>query len=192
MTMATHYKEGASGTIAMTFTSPKDSDNCQDRQIVDEATEWLMSLEDRECAALRDGAGQPEGFLKWLNGSPEHIRVFLEISDAHYSLSAIDAQDLVEPERPAQPGGEVRSNVVNLRVPRQNDAPVDDGWLQAVGTVMSRRQPVSSRSKWVVAGVLGIVAIGAGTWLSAGSPATGSEPRSMLTTQGRQEGVGHS
>jgi hypothetical protein len=36
---------GASGTTAMTFTRPKDSGNCQDRQIVDEATEWLMSPE---------------------------------------------------------------------------------------------------------------------------------------------------
>jgi len=167
----------------MTFTSPKDSDNCQDRQIVDEATEWLMSLEDRECAALRDGAGQPKGFLDWLNRSPEHIRVFLEISYAHYSLSAIDAGDLMEVECPAEREGTLRSNVVNLRVPKQNDEPVDDSWLQAVGTVRSRRQPVSRRSKWVVASVLGVVAIGGGTWLAAGSPETGSDARSLLTTQ---------
>ena len=167
----------------MTFTKPKDSDNCQDRQIVDEATEWLMSLEDRECAALRDGAGQPKGFLKWLNRSPEHIRVFLEISHAHYSLSAIDAQDLVEAENPAEPDGDERSNVINLRIPKHNDEPVDESWLRAVGTVRSRRQPVSRRSKWVVASALSAVAIGAGTWLSAGSSATGSETRSVLTTQ---------
>jgi transmembrane sensor len=183
MTMATHRKEGASGTTAMTFTKPKDSDNCQDRQIVDEATEWLMSLEDRECAALRDGAGQPKGFLKWLNRSPEHIRVFLEISHAHYSLSAIDAQELVEAENPAEPDGDERSNVINLRIPKHNDEPVDESWLRAVGTVRSRRQPVSRRSKWVVASALSAVAIGAGTWLSAGSSATGSETRSVLTTQ---------
>jgi len=183
MMMATHRKEGASGTTAMTFTKPKDSDNCQDRQIVDEATEWLMSLEDRECAALRDGAGQPKGFLKWLNRSPEHIRVFLEISHAHYSLSAIDAQDLVEAENPAEPDGDKRSNVINLRIPKHNDEPVDESWLRAVGTVRSRRQPVSRRSKWVVASALSAVAIGAGTWLSAGSSATGSETRSVLTTQ---------
>jgi transmembrane sensor len=181
--MATHCKEGASGTTAMTFTRPKDSDNCQDRQIVDEATEWLMSLEDRECAALRDGAGQPKGFLKWLNRSPEHIRVFLEISHAHYSLSAIDAQDLVEADHPAEPDGDGRSNVVNLRAPKHHDEPVDEGWLQALGTVRSRRQPVSRRSKWVVASALGAVVIGAGTWLSAGSSATGSDTRSLLTTQ---------
>src|SRR3569832_1345645 len=145
MTMATHCKEGASGTTAMTFTKPKDSDSCQDRQIVDEASEWLMSLEDRECAALRDGAGQPKGFLKWLNRSPEHIREFLEISHAHYSLSAIDARDLVEAVHPAHPDGDARSIVVTLRIPLHYDERVDDCWLLAGGTVWSRRHPVRRR-----------------------------------------------
>jgi hypothetical protein len=173
----------ASATTDMIFSSPMNSDHCQDRQIVDEATEWLMSSEDRECTALRDGAGQPEGFLNWLNRSPEHIRVFLEVSHAHYSLCGIDAQYLVEPEKTVNSGGQKRSNVVSLRAPRPVE--VDDSWLQAVETVTSRRQPVSLQSRWVVASVLVAIAIGAATWLPAGS--SKPAPWTNVVSQPRSE-----
>jgi ferric-dicitrate binding protein FerR (iron transport regulator) len=165
----------------MIFSSPTNSDSCQERQIVDEAMDWLMSAEDRECTALRDGAAQPEGFLHWLNRSPEHIRVFLEISFAHYSLCGIDAQCGAESGAPANSGSGTRSNVVNLRPPRPLE--VDESWLHVVGSVTSRRQPVSHRSRWVVASVLGAIAIGAGTWLSAGSSEPRPLDRSSLMTQ---------
>ena len=124
----------------MIFTSRRESQICQERQIADEATEWLLSLEDRECAALRDGAGQQTRFLRWLNRSPEHIRVFLEISNAYYALSDIDGQKLIS-------------------LPRGADLERADNQRAGSGAVFL----------WRVAGALGLVALGACAWLAAGS-----------------------
>jgi transmembrane sensor len=148
----------------MSFTSPRDSDSCQERQIVDEATEWLLSLEDRDCAALRDGVAQPAAFLAWLQRSPEHIRVFLEISYAYQCLGAMSGGDLVATDAVAMP-----ANVVNLRSPKRTEKPEDDAWLHALEYIRSIRPPASQRSRWVVASVLAAVAIGTGAWLSGGS-----------------------
>jgi transmembrane sensor len=176
----------------MTFTSPKDSDNCQGRQIVDEATEWLLSLEDRDCEALRDGAAQPTAFLQWLSRSPEHIRVFLEISHAYYCLGTLNARDLAEPDYPAVADDAMPANVVNLKLPRHHDDPQADGWLQALRLIRNIRPPASRRSRWVVASLLAAVAIGTGTWLSAGSSETDRlDTRTVFTTQVGERSITH-
>jgi len=168
----------------MSFTSPQDSDNCQERQIVDEATEWLLSLEDRDCVTLRDGVAQPAAFLDWLQRSPEHIRVFLEISYAHQCLGALDARDLVETGPAAGSGRAMPSNVVNLRSPQSPAKLGDDAWQQALHDLRSVRPPASRRSRWVVASVLAAVAIATGAWLSAGSSETrGSIASTVFKTQ---------
>jgi transmembrane sensor len=74
----------------MIFNNRKESENSLDPQIADEATEWLLSLEDKECEIHRDLSGRNARFLDWLKTSPDHVRAFLEISHAYYILSDAD------------------------------------------------------------------------------------------------------
>ncbi|MEJ0037791.1 MAG: FecR domain-containing protein [Gammaproteobacteria bacterium] len=63
----------------------------QNEQIADEAGEWLVQ---HRCGSL-DEAGKRE-FDAWVRTSPEHIRVYLELSAIWEDVSSVDLRDLAD------------------------------------------------------------------------------------------------
>lgn len=77
-------------------------------QIVDEASEWLVTMRDPGVSAQRR-----EAFADWLRVSPMHVRAYLEVA-ALWSDAARISRSLAAD--PGSPVGEMPNNVVPLPV----------------------------------------------------------------------------
>jgi len=181
----------------MNFNKRRESDLELDRQIVDTASEFLISLEDRECRP-RARAELNSRFFAWLKESPKHIRAFLEISHAYYILSDTQPRIRSAAEKPprADNGCEMRSNVISLRHSKHSHRRADDGWTSVFGRadhgffafksaqLAALPQPGKlSWSRWVAVGAAAAITIGASVSLVASSFVPVPSPVSEYVTQ---------
>lgn len=87
------------------------SQNLTDTQIADEATEWILRLEDTDIDPedpYPDPAERQQRFLAWVTQSPEHIRQFLELYETYRKVGQLDPQHRIDvQELLAQPNGAI-------------------------------------------------------------------------------------
>jgi transmembrane sensor len=77
------------------------SQNLKDPQIADEATEWILRLEDTDIDPedlYSDPAERQQHFLTWVRQSPEHIRQFLELYETYRKVGQLDPQHRIDIE----------------------------------------------------------------------------------------------
>ncbi len=77
------------------------SQNLRDTQIADEATEWILRLEDTDIDPedpYPDPAEREQRFLTWVTQSPEHIRLFLELYETYRRVGQLDPQRRIDIE----------------------------------------------------------------------------------------------
>ena len=77
------------------------SQNLTDTQIADEATEWILRLEDTDIDPedlYSDPAERQQHFLTWVTQSPQHIRLFLELYETYRKVGQLDPQHRIDIE----------------------------------------------------------------------------------------------
>ena len=77
------------------------SQNLTDTQIADEATEWILRLEDTDIDPedlYSDPAERQQHFLTWVRQSPQHIRLFLELYETYRKVGQLDPQHRIDIE----------------------------------------------------------------------------------------------
>src|ERR1700730_2385077 len=77
------------------------SQNLKDTQIADEATEWILRLEDTDIDPedlYSDPAERQQHFLTWVTQSPQHIRQFLELYETYRKVGQLDPQHRIDIE----------------------------------------------------------------------------------------------
>jgi ferric-dicitrate binding protein FerR (iron transport regulator) len=142
-------------------------------QVLEEAAGWFIEFR----AGTLTGAAREE-FLEWLRRSPEHIRAYLEISEAYVRLPTSDAMSAQETERLiAQIDARITDGVVRLseRVPRAPPAAGPANSLSARST--------SWRTFSLAASVLILVggAVAVYVWSQRGLYTTGAGEERTVT-----------
>ncbi|MEJ1964468.1 MAG: FecR domain-containing protein [Gammaproteobacteria bacterium] len=147
-------------------------------QIAEEAGEWLV----RHRCGNFDDAGRRE-FDTWVRTSPEHIRVYLELSAIWEDVSSVDMRGLADADQLVARAG-MEANVVPMQprdrqalpardvpsTPEVPDVPQASHALHAPRTRRASRRAGSRAFAASLAGVLALALIS--LWFYHGRPAT--------------------
>jgi transmembrane sensor len=130
------------------------SQDLTDTKIADEATEWILRLEDTDIDPedlYPDPAERQQKFLAWVTQSPQHIRLFLELYETYRKVGQLDPQHRIDIEELlAQPN----AAVVPLFTEEDPLRP-----LQAASVEESARLRSKTRLRWAYrAGAVAITA----------------------------------